>query len=177
MSFLSHYTQLRKVKVMKTNTDVLYLQQAIDRAVQSASNGGGPFGATLAGYSEERRKFFVFTDNNHVTENNDPTAHAEVSVIRSASKYLQTFDLSEFTLYSSCEPCPMCLSSALWARVKRVVFAADRYDAASAGFDDLAFYEKLKIDTTGLEFIEQLPMETALAPFQAWERNLEKVEY
>lgn len=160
-----------------TKTDSLSLNKAIDRAVQSVSRGGGPFGATLVGRDPKTGKVFSFTDNNHVTENNDPTAHAEVSVIRKACKFLGTFNLEGFTLYSSCEPCPMCLASALWARVDRVIFSADRYDAAEAGFDDLAFYEQLGINTSNLSFVEQVRTDNALAPFDAWRAKADRVEY
>lgn len=153
------------------------LSGAISRASESVANGGGPFGAVLRGVNPANGKLYTFTANNRVTADNDPTAHAEVSVIRDACKYLKLFSLEGFTLYSSCEPCPMCLSSALWARVDGVVFAADRYDAADAGFDDLAFYEKLGIDTEELEFVRRIEHEDSLEPFNLWKSKEDRIDY
>ncbi|MEO8908000.1 MAG: nucleoside deaminase, partial [Microbacteriaceae bacterium] len=113
------------------NVQEKYLRHAIELAVRNVDNGGGPFGALIV--TADGREFEGL---NRVTANNDPTAHAEVTAIRTACAGIQNFDLTGATLYTSCEPCPMCLASALWARVDNVVFAADRHDAADAGFDD-----------------------------------------
>ena len=113
-----------------------HLRSAIDVAVRNASEDGGPFGAVVV--TADGREF---TAVNRVTADNDPTAHAEVSAIRAACAALGTYDLSGAVLYSSCEPCPMCLSSSLWARLDAVYFAADRHDAADGGFDDAVFYD------------------------------------
>lgn len=151
------------------------IEHALDIAVESASNGGGPFGAVLVMPAGERPGR-VYSDHNHVTAHCDPTAHAEVSVIRQAAKEEKTFDLSGAVLYSSCEPCPMCLASALWARVTHIYYAADRYQAAEAGFDDLAFYDKLQIQTPR-DYVTKLEIETATAPFQAWANNTNRILY
>lgn len=111
------------------------LAAAVAIAARNVRQAGGPFGALLVTAGGSR-----FEGVNRVTATNDPTAHAEVTAIRAACTALGTFDLSGAVLYSSCEPCPMCLASALWARISRVVFAADRHEAAAAGFDDAAFY-------------------------------------
>ncbi|WP_125616170.1 nucleoside deaminase [Specibacter cremeus] len=119
-----------------SNSDQQYLVRAIELATANVLVNGGPFGAVIV--TADGR---AFDGVNRVTASNDPTAHAEVTAIRTACRELGTFDLSGATLYTSCEPCPMCLSSALWARVERVYFAADRHDAARAGFDDAVFYD------------------------------------
>ncbi|WP_427129065.1 nucleoside deaminase [Pseudarthrobacter sp. S9] len=112
------------------------LARSIQLATANVLNSGGPFGAVIVTADGQ-----AFDGVNRVTATNDPTAHAEVTAIRRACTELGTFDLRGSTLYSSCEPCPMCLASALWARIDRVDFAADRHDAASVGFDDAVFYE------------------------------------
>lgn len=128
------------------------LAEAVAIATDNVRNAGGPFGALIVTADGSR-----FPGVNRVTANNDPTAHAEVTAIRNACAALGTFDLSGAVLYTSCEPCPMCLASALWARVSSVVYAADRHEAAAAGFDDAAFYE----------FFEGSPAERdALLPVQ-----------
>ncbi|MGI4894279.1 MAG: nucleoside deaminase, partial [Janthinobacterium lividum] len=113
-----------------------------------------------------------------VTRDNDPTAHAEVQAIRAACRDLGTFSLVGCTLYSSCEPCPMCLASALWARVDRVLYAADRDDAARGGFDDRAFYDLFATPReTWSVPVEQLRHENSPAPFDAWLARVERVRY
>jgi guanine deaminase len=106
--------------------DARWLARTIELAVENVANGGGPFGAVIVRGDE-----LVAEGQNRVTADLDPTAHAEVTAI----------SLAGTTLYTSCEPCPLCLSASLWARVDRVVYAADRHDAARGGFDDLEFYE------------------------------------
>src|ERR687890_1538145 len=113
-----------------------YLERAVALATRNVADGGGPFGAVVV-----TRDGQVHEGVNRVTRDNDPTAHAEVVAIRTAAAAVRNFDLRGAVLYTSCEPCPLCLASALWARVERVVFAADRHDAASVGFDDAVFYE------------------------------------
>ena len=119
-----------------TVTAEQFLARSIRLATANVLNSGGPFGAMIVTADGT-----TFDGVNRVTADNDPTAHAEVTAIRTACRELGTFDLSGAVLYTSCEPCPMCLASALWARVDRVVYAADRHDAASVGFDDAVFYE------------------------------------
>lgn len=152
-----------------------YLSRAVTMAVENVDRNGGPFGAVVV--TADGR---AFDGLNRVTENNDPTAHAEVTAIRAACSGLETFSLEGAALYTSCEPCPMCLASALWARIDRVVFAADRYDAADAGFDDAAFYDYF--DTP----VEQRSMPVrqmepdgvvAVAPFDAWKAHSTRVAY
>lgn len=149
------------------------LARAVDLAVKNVSAGGGPFAALVV-----TAEGTVFEGANRVTADNDPTAHAEVTAIRTACRELGTFDLSGATLYSSCEPCPMCLSSALWARIDRVYFAADRHDAASAGFDDAAFYDYIErhVDSS-LMPVEQVGLSSAQEPFDRWRSHDSRIEY
>lgn len=139
-----------------------HLQRAIDLAVANVTDGGGPFGAVLVAPSEQ-----VFEGVNRVTAVPDPTAHAEVQAIRAAAVGLGTHDLTGCVLYASCEPCPMCLGAALWARVSRVVFAADRHDAAAAGFDDAAFYDEIAGSPRAMARVHE-PRLRAVEPFAAW---------
>jgi guanine deaminase len=152
-----------------------YLKKATDLATRNVHDGGGPFGAIIV--TADGR---VFEGLNRVTANNDPTAHAEVTAIRTACAETGTFDLTGASLYSSCEPCPMCLSSALWARVKHVYFAADRHDAAAAGFDDAEFYNFFATEVSERSMpVEQLIADGAnhLAPFESWAAHDTKIEY
>jgi guanine deaminase len=149
------------------------LTQAIELAARNVAAGGGPFGAIVV--TPDGR---VFEGVNRVTIDNDPTAHAEVTAIRTACRALGTFDLSGCVLYASCEPCPMCLASALWARVDRLYFAADRHDAARAGFDDARFYDYF--DGRGdrsLMPVERVRVASSDDPFLAWETFEGRVEY
>lgn len=113
-----------------------FMQLAIDIALESVRDlDGGPFGAVIIKDGE-----IIAKTSNSVTKTNDPTAHAEINAIRKACQELNTFDLSGCEIYSSCEPCPMCLSAIYWARIDRLYYAADRYDAKRIGFDDLYIY-------------------------------------
>ncbi|GAA4980486.1 nucleoside deaminase [Kineococcus glutinatus] len=153
--------------------DAAHLARAVELATANVAAGGGPFGAVvLLGGAE------VGAGQNRVTRDNDPTAHAEVVAIRAACAALGTFSLAGATLYSSCEPCPMCLTASLWARVARVVYAADRHDAARGGFDDLAFYEMLASDrSTWSTPVEHHVSEAAARPFDTWLASRTRVEY
>ena len=153
--------------------DAAHLDKAVALAVDSVANAGGPFGAVIVTADGQ-----VFEGNNRVTQDNDPTAHAEVTAIRRACAALGTFDLSGATLYSSCEPCPMCLSSALWARVDTVYFAADRHDAESAGFDDAVFYDFFTADPAErtMKVVHERTA-TSTAPFDAWRVLESRIEY
>ncbi|MCW2749293.1 MAG: cytosine deaminase, partial [Aeromicrobium sp.] len=115
---------------------------------------------------------------NRVTRDLDPTAHAEVMAIRAACHVIGGFSLAGMTLYTSCEPCPLCLSASLWARLDRVVYAANREDAARGGFDDREFYELFTRDrSTWPTSVAELRHESAAAPFDAWLSNTSRVDY
>jgi guanine deaminase len=155
------------------STDEQWLQQAVDLAVANVADGGGPFGAVIVRGGE-----VVAVGQNRVTADLDPTAHAEVQAIRAAAKALGDFSLAGCTLYTSCEPCPMCLASSLWARLDRIVFAADRHDAADGGFDDREFYELFARDrSTWATTVEALALDRPTAPFEAWLRHDGRTDY
>ncbi|MDJ0315441.1 nucleoside deaminase [Arthrobacter sp. H35-D1] len=152
-----------------------YMAQAVDLATANVLDHGGPFGAVVV--TADGR---AFEGINRVTANNDPTAHAEVTAIRNACAALGTFDLTGATLYTSCEPCPMCLASALWARVEKVYFAADRHDAARSGFDDAVFYDFFDTPVEERTMpVQQIAPGSSdpLAPFTTWDRLDTRIDY
>lgn len=149
------------------------IQQVIDSAVENVRRGGGPFAALIV-----KDGIVIATGANQVTRTNDPTAHAEVVAIREACRVLGHFELAGCDLYTSCEPCPMCLGAIYWARPARVFFAATHDDAAAAGFDDAFIYEQM-----GLPHSERsIPMlrvvdEHATRPFEDWINKPNRNEY
>jgi guanine deaminase len=158
-------------------TDALFLGRTVELAARNVTEGGGPFAALVA-----RDGVVVATGVNRVTRDLDPSAHAEVTAIRAAAREIGDFSLAGLTLYSSCEPCPMCLATSLWARLDRVVYAADRHDAAKGGFDDLAFYELFCGDRPiGGEGwptrVLGVRTDDAFAPFQAWLEAPDRTDY
>jgi guanine deaminase len=153
--------------------DEAFLAQAVGLATDNVAEGGGPFGALIV-----RDGAVLATGQNRVTRDNDPTAHAEVVAIRAACTAVVDFSLPGATLYTSCEPCPLCLSAALWARVDRVVFAADRHDAAAGGFDDLEFYRLFTVDRAEWATrVESVRIANAAEPFDAWRAQEQRTEY
>lgn len=139
--------------------------------VQSAR--GGPFGAVVVSNGK-----IIAEGANQVTTTNDPTAHAEVVAIREACKKLGVFDLEGCEIYTSCEPCPMCMAAIYWARLSRVYFANSGADAASAGFDDSMIYRELAQPNVQRKIpMIQLMREEALEAFRAWQRNPGKITY
>ncbi|MGV9299216.1 MULTISPECIES: nucleoside deaminase [Amycolatopsis] len=150
-----------------------WLAECVRIAEKNVADGGGPFGALVVKDGE-----IVATGVNRVTPSLDPTAHAEVVAIRAACQALDTFSLAGCVLVSSCEPCPMCLASSLWARVDRVLYAADRHDAARAGFDDRAFYELFEHPReTWQTPVSRVSTPDAFAPFSAWLGRSDRIEY
>ena len=132
-----------------------------------------PFGAVIVRNGE-----IIARGENRVTVCNDPTAHAEVSAIREAAARMGTYDLSGCEIYSSCEPCPMCLGAIYWARLDRLYYAGTRADAANVGFDDAHIYEELPLDPSQRELPTQtLLREEAQRVFEAWAGKLDKKEY
>lgn len=117
------------------------MRRAIELSENSVRNGGGPFGAVIAKNGE-----IVAEGSNKVTIDNDPTAHAEVCTIRKACQKLNTFDLSGCVIYTSCEPCPMCLGAIYWAHLDKIYYANDRKDAGKIGFDDDFIYEEIALE-------------------------------
>lgn len=158
----------------KTAQHTQWMNEAVALAVAGMRDqGGGPFGAV------------VVTDNkivgrgwNQVTPLLDPTAHAEVTAIRDACRNLQRFDLRGCELYTSCEPCPMCLSAIYWARLDRVYFASTRQDAAGIGFDDDFIYQQIPLELAARSLpMVQLPNPAATDLFSAWSANPDKIPY
>ena len=149
------------------------LERAIALGVANVARGGGPFGAVVA--AGER---IVAEGANRVTASCDPTAHAEIVAIREAGRALGRFSLEGLTLYASCEPCPMCLAACYWARLDRVVFAADRFDARAAGFDDADIYAELARPPDARRLpLRRVDVADRLAPFAAWRDAAARTPY
>ena len=156
-----------------TQQDREFMQMAIDLSIDNVANGGGPFGAVIVRNGE-----VVATGTNRVTANNDPTAHAEVSAIRAACAKVQNFKLEGCTCYTSCEPCPMCLSALYWAGVERIVYGNTKEDAKEINFDDSFIYDEIaKPYAMRAIPCQNLMREEALAGFRAWSDKSDKIEY
>ena len=154
------------------NNDEL-MREAIRLSIENVANGGGPFGAVIARDGE-----IIATGVNRVTANNDPTAHAEVSAIRSASQRLDTFNLSDCEIFTSCEPCPMCLGAIYWARLKKVYYANTKADAKAIGFDDSFIYDELALPQDKRKLpSEAMLRNEAIKAFEAWQGKEDKTEY
>ncbi len=151
-----------------------FLRRAINLATQNVVLGkGGPFGAVIV-----RDGKIVGEGSNSVTATNDPTAHGEVNAIRAAARTLNTFDLTGCELYTSCEPCPMCLAAAYWAHIDAIYYGANAADAAKAGFDDAFLYDELRQDHAARKIPStQILRDEAWTSFKAWIEAPSKVEY
>ena len=149
------------------------MKKAVALSLQNIEEGGGPFGAVVVKGEE-----IVGVGINRVTANNDPTAHAEVMAIRDAAARLERFDLSDCEIYTSCEPCPMCLGAIYWARIKKVYYGNTKQDAARIDFDDGFIYEELAkpLHERSVSFVQLLPDEAAKA-FKLWEQKADKKQY
>lgn len=150
-----------------------FMREAIALSVENVKNGGGPFGAVIVKDGE-----IIARGVNRVTSNCDPTAHAEVSAIREAAAKLKRFDLSGCDIYTSCEPCPMCLGAIYWARLDRMFYGNTKTDAKNIGFDDSFIYDEidLRIEDRRLKSQQLLP-EEAIKAFEDWENNTDKIPY
>lgn len=149
------------------------MARAIGLACDSVRTGGGPFGAVIV-----RDGTVVADGSNRVAPNLDPTAHAEMQAIRAACAVLGRFDLRGCTIYTSCEPCPMCLAALHWARIDRIVFAASQHDAAAAGFDDAVIYDEIaRPHAERRTPIEQQGADRAGEPFAAWAAHEARTRY
>jgi guanine deaminase len=151
-----------------------YMRRAIELAVENVRSGrGGPFAAVVV-----KDGAVVAEGTNRVTSTNDPTAHAEVVAIREACRALRDFQLTGCEIYTSCEPCPMCLGAIYWARLARVYFAGLAKDAAAAGFDDSFIHEQFNLPVSSRAIpMVQLMREEALAAFRAWDQKTDKTKY
>jgi guanine deaminase len=151
----------------------IFMQRAIELAVENVRHGGGPFGAVIVKGGE-----ILAEAANCVTATNDPTAHAEMVAIREACKKLGTFRLTDCEMYASCEPCPMCLGAIYWARIKDVYFGCTAGDAAGAGFDDSFIYREIERPHLHRKIpMIQMMREESLAAFRAWEEKPDKTGY
>ncbi|MBR4988988.1 MAG: nucleoside deaminase [Bacteroidaceae bacterium] len=150
-----------------------FMRLAIELAVENIKNGGGPFGAVIV-----KDGAVVATGANRVTANNDPTAHAEVCAIRAACTKLGTFDLSGCVIYTSCEPCPMCLGAIYWAHIDKIYYGANQLDAANVDFDDSFIYRELELTPDKRNKpVENILHDEAQAPFRAWQEKEDKIRY
>ncbi|MBO4447505.1 MAG: nucleoside deaminase [Bacteroidales bacterium] len=160
-------------KIEINGNDCKFMREAIRLANESVANGGGPFGAVIVKDGE-----IIAGSSNRVTIDNDPTAHAEVNTIRQACRKLNTFDLSGCVIYTSCEPCPMCLGAIYWAGIDRIYYGNNRQDAAKINFDDNFIYEELDkpMSERSIPIIPMLRDE-ALESFRLWDEKEDKTEY
>ena len=153
--------------------DAKYMRMAIDLSVENVDNGGGPFGAVIVRDGE-----IIATGVNRVVANNDPTAHAEVSAIRNACQHLQTYQLEGCTIYSSCEPCPMCLSAIYWAGIKRLCYGNTKADAKAIDFDDSFIYDQLDLAYEDRSIkCEHFIRDSAQKSFNKWAEKSDKITY
>lgn len=164
---------LRATEISYMDYNLKFMRKAIALSVENIKNGGGPFGAVIIKGGE-----IIATGVNRVTSDNDPTAHAEVNAIRNASKKLGTFDLAGCDIYTSCEPCPMCLGAIYWAHLDKMYYGNSKTDARNIGFDDSFIYDEidLKPENRRLKTTQLLPDE-AIVAFQSWTKAEDKVEY
>lgn len=157
-----------------TDADRAFLARAVELAIVNVAEGGGPFGAIVVSAEGS----LIGEGQNRVTRDLDPSAHAEVQAIRAACRAIGDFALTGATLYTSCEPCPMCMATTLWARIDRVFYAADRHDAARGGFDDREFYDLFTRDRTTWDVrVHTLRLPSAAEPFDAWLASESRTDY
>ena len=154
------------------NTD-FFMQKAIELSIKNIHNNGGPFGCVIV-----KNNKIISEGVNGVTQNNDPTAHAEIVAIRNACKKLNTFDLSGCELYTSCEPCPMCLSAIYWSHIDLVYYGNSRENAAEIQFDDKFIYDEMKKDINERKIpLKQILKDEAIKAFDLWAETENKTKY
>ena len=153
--------------------DKLFLRRAIEIAVNGIQNGGGPFGAVMVLDNK-----IISEASNRVVLNYDPTAHAEILAIRQASSVLKSHELNECTLYTSCEPCPMCLGAIYWSGIKKVVYSCDRTDAERSGFSDKLIYDEIVLEPSKrkVSFIRLTDLD-GKEVFRKWDELENKATY
>jgi tRNA(Arg) A34 adenosine deaminase TadA len=151
----------------------ILMRKAIELSVENVKDGGGPFGAVITKGGE-----IISTGVNRVTKNNDPTAHAEITAIREAACKLGTFDLSGCEIFTSCEPCPMCLSAIYWAHIDKIYYGNTKTDAKGIGFDDSFIYDELGMQPVDRKVsMNQLLPEEAIRAFEDWTNKEDRVTY
>ena len=150
-----------------------FMARAIELSIDSVNTGGGPFGSVIVKDNQ-----IISEGMNRVTSNNDPTAHGEIVAIRQACEILNTFNLSGTEIYTSCEPCPMCLSGIYWAHVDKIYYGNTRTDAAKIGFDDDFIYQEFNKDIASrkIPMIQTMNDEASKA-FDSWEKKPDKIKY
>ena len=166
----------KNIKFAKTiiaNMKNKFMQRAINLSIENVGNGGGPFGAVIVKDGE-----IVAEGVNRVTANNDPTAHAEVCAIRAACQHVGSFKLDGCEIYTSCEPCPMCLSAIYWAGIRRIFYGNTKKDAEAINFGDNFIYDEIAKPYSERSIpTEQMMHDEAQEAFRAWEEKEDKVEY
>ena len=156
---------------METGTK--FMHRAIELSIESANSKGGPFGCVIVKNNE-----IIAEGNNQVTANNDPTAHAEIVAIRNACKKLNSFFLNGCDLYTSCEPCPMCLSAIYWSHIDNIYYANTRIDAKNIDFDDSLIYSEISKEIKDRKIkMKQMNREDALEAFKIWQNKEDKIKY
>jgi len=154
--------------------DLFYMEKVNELAQKNVLQGGGPFGAILV---SPNGKLFV-EGTNQVIIHKDPTLHAEISAIRNTCQIIQDFQLTGYTLYSSCEPCPMCLSACYWARIGRIVYGNTCEEAKAIGFDDSLIYEEVSKPMKERSLpMEQIRRQDSMKAFQMWAEKEDKIKY
>ena len=150
-----------------------FMKRAIELSIKSVNSGTGPFGAVLV-----KDDKIIAEGFNIVTLSNDPTSHAEIVAIRNACKVLNNFSLEGYDLYTTCEPCPMCLSAIYWARIKKIYYANTRSDAQKIDFSDSMIYEELNKTIKDRKIpMHQMMREEAIKAFELWDKKTDKVKY
>lgn len=157
---------------MKKNNEK-FMKRAIELSIINVMKGGGPFGAVVVKGGK-----IIAEGTNNVTKKNDPTAHAEIVAIRNASKKLKNFDLKDCEIYTSCEPCPMCLSAIYWANIGTIYYANTKKDAEKIGFRDDHIYKELSASISKRKIpFKQILRSNAIKAFELWDCKLDKIEY
>jgi|TARA_B100002052_G_scaffold287327_1_gene302170 guanine deaminase len=153
--------------------EINFMNRAIELSINNIKNNGGPFGCVIVHDNK-----IIAEGVNRVTSNNDPTAHAEIVAIREACKKLKTFNLQGTQLYTSCEPCPMCLSAMYWSHVDKIFYGNSRNDAAKINFDDKFIYDEFKVKMSHRKIpIVKLCSDNAIKAFKLWEEEENKIRY
>ena len=172
--FLDEAAKAHKNNEPMPKTNQEFMSEAVKAALKGMNNDeGGPFGCIIVKNGE-----IIGRGNNKVTSTNDPTAHAEIIAIRDACKNLNDFQLEDCIIYTSCEPCPMCLGAIYWARPKKVYYGSNQQDAADIGFDDEFIYKEIPLpcEKRSIPF-EQCARDIALEPFKEWSEKEDKIKY
>ena len=150
-----------------------FMSRAIELSIASVRSNGGPFGCVIV-----KNNKIIAEGYNKVTETNDPTAHAEIVTIRKACNELKSFHLQGTEMYTSCEPCPMCLSAIYWSHIDKIYYGNTRKDAAKIGFDDNFIYDELSMDLNKRKIIlQQVKEQDAIKAFREWELKTDKIQY